>query len=300
LLLSAVVTMWGLNVVMVKYLTFFPPLLISAIRMSVAALALLPVVLWNIKRIRLSRSDWLLVGLVGLTSVTMHQVLLSIGVQQTTAGTTSLILGLNPLATALLAVPLLGEPLTKRKGIGITLGFSGVLLVVATQSRIHFSGWGDLLIFGSMLMYVIGGLFVRKATSKGIPPLLITAYSQVIASIMLWLLAVTVYPFEVFAAVDTRPFTWLVIFTSGVLATALGSLGWNFGIGRLGAGRTAIFLNGMPLASLIFAALLLGESLQPIHALALLLIVLGVYLGLQAREKQVLLTATEKVNSLKM
>jgi drug/metabolite transporter (DMT)-like permease len=300
LLLSAVVTMWGLNVVMVKYLTFFPPLLISAIRMSVAALALLPVVLWNIKRIRLSRSDWLLVGLVGLTSVTMHQVLLSIGVQQTTAGTTSLILGLNPLATALLAVPLLGEPLTKRKGIGITLGFSGVLLVVATQSRIHFSGWGDLLIFGSMLMYVIGGLFVRKATSKGIPPLLITAYSQVIASIMLWLLAVTVYPFEVFAAVDTRPFTWLVIFTSGVLATALGSLGWNFGIGRLGAGRTAIFLNGMPLASLIFAALLLGESLQPIHALALLLIVLGVYLGSQAREKNIMLTASEKVNSVKM
>jgi drug/metabolite transporter (DMT)-like permease len=59
----------------------------------------------------------------------------------------------------------------------------------------------------------------------------------------------------------------------------LGSVGWNYGIRQLGASRTALFLNGMPMASLFFAALFLGEQLKLVHMLALLMIVAGVYLG---------------------
>lgn len=281
-ILCGVIAVWGLNVVMVKYLAFFPPVLIAAIRMSVAALALLPIVFWKTEKPVLNRKDWLYISAVGITSITLHQILLAWGIQQTTAGTASLILGLNPLATAVVAIPLLGEKLTRRKSLGIALGFGGVLLVVSSNSQgISFTGWGDLIVFISMLMYVAGGILIRRATGRGIPVLAVTAYSHAIASVILWITALIVYPTEVFTQIDTRPFTWGVIATSAIFSSAIGTLGWNYGIRQLGAGRTAIFLNGMPLASLLFAAVLLGEQLHLYHLLALMMIISGVYFGTQ-------------------
>ncbi|WP_126424788.1 DMT family transporter [Brevibacillus marinus] len=284
LLLTGVVALWGLNVVMVKYLSFFPPVLIAAIRMSIAAAVLLPFVLRKGNRRRLQWPDWLLIGGVSVSSITLHQIFLAWGVQQASAGITSLILGLNPLVTSLLAALFLGEALTLRKAAGIGIGFTGVLLVVLTQtdgSGVALHGLGDFLVFVSMLMYVIGGLFIRKATARGTNVLAVTAYSHALAALQLWAVSLCVYPLEMFGSLDTRPFTWFVIFVSGAFATALGALCWNHGIGLLGASRTSLFLNGMPLASLLFAALLLGEPLRLLHLLALAMIVLGIYLGNQ-------------------
>jgi len=49
------------------------------------------------------------------------------------AGITSLIVGLQPLLTALLALPLLGEHVSTRQWVGIGLGFGGALLVLEPQ-----------------------------------------------------------------------------------------------------------------------------------------------------------------------
>lgn len=280
LMLTAVVMIWGLNVVMVKYLSFFPPILIATIRMTVAALCLSPVLFLKKEKTKIAKKDWLLIACIGLTSVTLHQILLAWGVQHTTAGTASLILGLNPLATALMAMLFLGESMTKRKAIGACIGFGGVVLVVTSQSgEVSLSGWGDAIIFASMIMYVVGGLLIRKATTRKVPVLVITAYSQLVAATLLWIISAAVYPIETLQAIDTRPFTWLVIIASGGLSTALGGIGWAYGIRQLGASRTAIFLNGMPLASLITAAIFLGEPLQLVHGLAFIMVVVGVYLG---------------------
>lgn len=95
-----------------------------------------------------------------------------------------------------------------------------------------------------------------------------------------------VQPASYYIGLDVSAFQWLVIFASGALSTALGSVGWNYGIRQLGASRTAVFLNGMPMASLIFAAIFLGESLQFVHLLALCMIVGGVYLGSRSVDKR--------------
>ncbi|NGQ97181.1 DMT family transporter [Brevibacillus sp. SYP-B805] len=282
MILCAVVTVWGLNVVMVKYLSFFPPVLLAAIRMTIGSLFLLPIILWKQGFVRVRRQDLLLIAGVALSMITLHQITLAWGLQYTSAGTGSLILGLNPLSTALLAMIFLGEEMTRRKVLGVLMGFGGVLIVVTSGSGgVELNGWGDLIMFVSMLMYVIGGLLVRKLTTRGVPVLIVTGYSHALAALLLWFISVIIYPATTFAAIDTRPFTWLVIVASGGVSTGLGSIGWNYGIRQLGASRTAVFLNGMPLASLIFSAVLLGEELKWVHALAFALVVLGVFLGAQ-------------------
>lgn len=285
-MLAGVVTLWGLNVVMVKYLTMFPPLYVAAIRMTVAGICLSPIILKYRKQLKFTALDWLLIAGVGASSIALHQITLAAGVQYTTAGNASLILGLNPLATALLAMLLLGEGMSWRKGLGILIGFSGVLIVVISQhGGIHMNGWGDAIMFFSMLLYVTGGLLIRKLALRGVPVLLITALSQMFGVVFLWCVALAYHPASYYIDLQVSPFQWFVIMVSAVLSTALGSMGWNYGIRQLGASRTAMFLNGMPLASLLFAALFLGEELQIVHLLALMMIVGGVYLGSRAVAK---------------
>lgn len=292
LILTGVVTIWGLNVVMVKYLSIFPPVLSAAFRMSIAALTLLPFAAVAVRKgsqRRLHWQDWLLIAGVSLCSIFLHQIFFAWGVQYTSAGNSSLILGLNPLVTTLLAALFLGEALTKQKLAGVVIGLAGVLLVVFSQangSEVTLHGWGDFLVFMSMIAYVLGSLLIRMAAKRGIEVLLVTAYSHVIAALLLWVLALGLYPLEVFRSLDTRPFTWAVAVSSGMFATALGSLCWNHSIRLIGASKTSLFLNGIPLTSLLFAALLLGEPLRLLHVLALAMIVLGIYLGTHERRPQ--------------
>jgi drug/metabolite transporter (DMT)-like permease len=295
LMLAVVVTLWGLNVVMVKYLTTFPPLYVSSLRMTLAAVCFIPIIVAYRNHMKLSKVDWLLLAGVGATSIALHQITMTIGVQYTTAGNGSLILGLNPLATGLLAMLFLGEGMTWRKALGIGVGFSGVLIVVLSQQgELQMNGMGDAIMFFSMLMYVTGGLLIRKLVIRGVPVLLITALAQVFGMVFLWSAAFIDKPVSYYMDIQVSGFQWLVILASAVFSSALGTLGWNYGIRQIGASRTAVFLNGMPLASLVFAAIFLGEDLQLVHLLALVMIVLGVYLGSKRLPQPVVKASVER------
>ncbi|MDF9413822.1 DMT family transporter [Brevibacillus laterosporus] len=279
-ILTSVVCFWGLNVVMIKYLSFFPPVVIAAIRMLIAAIVLTPILFITKEKCKISVKQWLFIVAIGSTSIALHQILLAWGLQHSTAGSSSLIMALNPLATTLLAAMFLGEKLELRKGLGILLGFTGVIIAVTSKGNGQISfGLGEIIIFGSMLMYVVGGLLVRGAKSTGLPVWELTAYSQWIGAIMLGILSVGVYPTYIYQEMNISWFTWFVIFCSGGISSGLGSLGWNYGIQKIGASQTSIFLNGMPIASLLFAALLIDEPFTYLAIIALLCTVAGVYLG---------------------
>ena len=54
--------------------------------------------------------------------------------------------------------------------------------------------------------------------------------------------------------------------------------GWSYGIARIGLGRTATFLNLMPLSALAMAVAFLGEKLIPPHIAGFLLVLTGTWL----------------------
>ncbi|WP_217282891.1 DMT family transporter [Paenibacillus alginolyticus] len=172
-ILAMVVISWGLNIVMVKYLTqFISPMLVAAIRMPLAGIVLLPFVFKKFGFYKPNAKQWGLLFLIGLTSIFFHQLFLAYGVVTTTATNASLILGLNPLTTALLASIFIGEKFSMRLGLGILFGFSGVVLVVTSKladSSVGLSGWGDLIMLLSMLGYVVGALFIKKLSTTSIP-----------------------------------------------------------------------------------------------------------------------------------
>jgi drug/metabolite transporter (DMT)-like permease len=209
-------------------------------------------------------------------------MLLAFGVVTTTATNASLILGLNPLTTALLAAIFIGEKFTLRLAAGIVLGLTGVVLVIFTKtadSPVDFSGWGDFIIFLSMLAYVVGGLFVKKISATPIPTLVVTAYSTIIGGVLLNLGTIVYLGPSSYQQIHLSGMAWIVMLLSAWGASALGGLGWNYGIKLLGANKTAMFLNGMPFVSIVGGIIILNEKIGWIHFVAFFLTTIGIVIA---------------------
>ena len=277
-LLFFVVLLWGVNIVMIKYLTnFFPPLALAPIRLCMATALLLPVVLCKQGYTRPSRSSMLAIMGVASFSIFLHQFSLSWGISMTSSTHASLILGLNPLLTTMLASYIMREPLTRAKLLGILLGFSGVALVVSGVSQGTSTFIGDVVMFIATITFVIGSLFVKKST-KVLSPLIVTAYSHALASIGLLVTGFFVNPVWTYLGAF-EPLPLALLFFSSLVNTALGALWWNMGIQRVGAATASLFLNAIPVTGVFAAAIFLGEELYWIHYAALILVILGVSLG---------------------
>lgn len=288
-MLAGVVIIWGLNVVMVKYLTeFISPMLVVAIRLPLAGIFLLLFAWMKYGFYRPTAKQWLLLIYIGATSIFIHQILMAYGVVSTSATNASLILGLNPLITALLAALFTSEKLNWRLGLGAVLGFSGVVLAVTAKSAnasLSLSGWGDAIIVMSMLGFVVGGLLVKQVMTSAIPILVVTAYSTMLGGIFINIGAVFAIGPSGYGELHLSAAAWGVMFISAWGASSIGTIGWNYGIKRLGAARTAIFLNGMPFVSMISGALVLGERIRWIHLVAFVFTVLGIVIGTRKRQE---------------
>ncbi|WP_094605597.1 hypothetical protein SPSIL_012440 [Sporomusa silvacetica DSM 10669] len=279
-LLLMVSLLWGVNVVMIKYLTnFFPPLALAPIRLFLATCLLVPAVISKYGYEKPPRAVWLPMVGVAFFGIFLHHITLSWGVAVTSGTHAALILGLNPLLTMILASRLAAaaEPLTWSKGVGVILGFSGVVMVVSGKVQGMATPVGDLVMFVSMMAAVIGYIFVKKSTVR-VTPLVVTAYTHAIATIALLVFGFFVNTQWIYdGALGVWPLS--VLLFSSIVNTALGALWWNMGIQQIGASKASMFQNVIPVTGVFASALFLGEQLQWGHLVALFLVILGVSLG---------------------
>lgn len=290
MMLVAVVVLWGMNVIMIKYLiNYFPPLALAGIRIGIAAAFLMPVSLWYYGPVFPPRSSWLPICGVAFLSIFLHQMALSWGITATSATHSVLILGLNPLLTTLLASWLVNESLSFAKVSGALAGLSGILLIVVHRIDASISSLqGDGIVFIATLTYVLGSLCVKKSTAS-VPPLMVTAYSHLLGAAGLLVLGTGLnseWMYE--GAQATIPLVVLVF--SGLICTGLGTIWWNTGIHHIGASTAALFLNGQPIVGVFGSAVFLNEQLAWQHYTALLLVIVGVSMGTGGMSKLVKLS----------
>ena len=88
-------------------------------------------------------------------------------------------------------------------------------------------------------------------------------------------------PFYLWETFHTPAVQWNIsllgmILYLGLPASVISYLCWNIAIGKLGAGRTALFGNLIPVFASIEAALLLGEQFTTVHIISMLLVFAGI------------------------
>lgn len=289
-LLLGTMAVWGANLAVVKLLLgVMEPLLVSVLRMAVAALAVVAILAWQIGRgqlpwPRLSRRQWWVLAGCAVLMIYLNQLFFTFGVAGTAAANAALIIALNPLVSSLLAALLLRERLSLRRLAGVALGFSGVAAVVLNRPGMALgsAGLGDLLVLGSVATWALGGVVVQRQ-ARGIDPVCISAVLNVVGTALLALhLAVRPSPL-VYDAAHIGWQTAALVILSGLLATALGGIVWNRALQVLGVARAALYAYWVPIFGVGFAVLLLGEPLSIWHGVGLVAVLGGTWIGTRGR-----------------
>lgn len=296
---TLVTAVWGANTVLIKVLAEqIPPLHLAAYRMAFASLFLLPAGWLANRRARAGvaaagpenilptaehRRTLVMAVVAGLCITVLHQIFLGFGMLWSKASIGSLILSLNPITTSLLAGRFAGEPLTWRRLCGAGLGFAGVVLAILddrwrTAATLQL-GLGEIFMFIAMLVYVIGNLIVRNAAGRE-SAAAFTVQMNLFGTILLVAIVAGDGLFRQGPLpMPVAPIWWWAIGVSGAFSNGLGLLLWNHSVQAWGAGRTSMFLNGLPISAMLVAALWLGESIRWPQLVGLAAVVAGVWLG---------------------
>lgn len=259
---------WASNMTLGRYLRDdIGPITLSAVRFLIAS-SLLTALLSRrpLEERRPGRDRWLLVGMA-LTGVAVFTPMLYLGLQHTTAVNATLINGIGPLITGVLAAVLISEPMTRNQVGGAVVGVVGIIALIS-GGQIHFwSGLegsvGDLIVLGAVglwgLYSVLGRRVMRSRSAlsasafsslMGLPLLLIGAAWEISTSSLV-----------------LSPRLLLSLVYIGVVPGVVGQLCWNGGVRTLGASGAMVFYNTLPVYGALLGYLALGEPIGPHHLL---------------------------------
>jgi drug/metabolite transporter (DMT)-like permease len=257
---------WASNMTLGRWLRDdIGPLTLAAGRFLVASLLLVPLLqrLPQEER-RLGKDRWLLAGMA-LSGVTVFSPTMYLGLQYTTTVNATLINGMGPLITGVLAALLIGERMNGRQIVGAALGLTGVVVLIS-GGRIRFwrgleGSIGDLIVLGALSLWALYSVLSRRAMQHR-SPLSASAFSSILglpALLVLaaWEIRVSGYAFD---AKLLLPLLYI-----GVAPGVVGLLSWNSGVRRLGASGAMIFYNTLPLYGVVLGGLFLGEGIGVSH-----------------------------------
>lgn len=194
------------------------------------------------------------------------------------SGMASLLVGLQPLLTAVLSQPLLGERVTGRQWLGLLLGFIGVGLVVG--EKLLAGGASQPLTWGAILAAVIAllgttfGTMYQKRFCTGMQLTTGTTVQYIGAGAAMLVLALL---FETRTVHWTSQFVFALLWLVFVLS--LGAiLLLMYLIRQSSTARVTSLFYLVPPATALEAFLLFGERLGPLALLGMLLAIAGVAL----------------------
>ncbi|WP_324565542.1 EamA family transporter [Accumulibacter sp.] len=239
------------------------PLTVASWRFLLATLALGALVVVREGRPRWSRTDWLTLAALGASGIFLYNLCFLYGLQLIEAGRGALVVALTPAVIATGDWLLFGAPMSAGKAAGIGIAMFGCLVVV-TNGNPHLLlagqiGLGEWLIIGCSVLWAVYTFIGRRGTCS-LSPLAMTFG----ASLTGWLMLSGAALFEgsLFAVGQTTWRGWIAVAFLGLCGTALAFTWYAEGVQRIGATRSAAFINLVPLSAVILGALLLDERLS--------------------------------------
>jgi len=275
------VFLWSTGFITAKYgLRDAEPLTFLAIRMilsSVALTAIAAAMRSGWPRDRRAYRDTAIAGLL-LHAGYLGGVFIAID-HGMPAGLSSIIIGLQPILTAVLAQSMLGEGVTRRQWLGLALGFGGVGLVVVERMRANGGLTSDIelaafVAIGVGLASTTLGTIFQKRTGQRMPLISGTATQYGAAAVVLSLGAVTAEEL----AVD---WTWqlLAVYAWTILGISFGAVTLlMLMIRQSSVSRVSSYLYLVPPLTAVEAYILFDERLTGLALLGMVAVVVGVAL----------------------
>lgn len=259
-----------------------PPVALGWSRWIIAAVILLPFVR---RRLPAAWPDLKrhMPSLVFLVSFMIFGSTMSvIAVYYTTATNAVIVNASQPAITALLAWGITGATLLGRQRLGIACAFTGILIMVARADIDVLLGLdfniGDFIFLLGVIGWSTYAVLLprRDYAPDGLTLMFFIAVTGTVLLAPFYLLeAFVVGGFEF-----TREVVAAMLYLS-IFPTLLATVCWNIAIHSIGANRTAIFVNLIPISGAALAMVFLNERLFAYHVAGAALVLVGIYLAIR-------------------
>ena len=199
------------------------------------------------------------------------------GVKYTSASIASIIIGAIPVFSVIAEAIIYKKPLTKILIASVALSVIGVGLIVGLDLQDLEHGGsiiGYLMMFGAVISWIVYSI-ANKPLFKRYDQGVITFYQSLIGLIFF----LPFIPFE-----DNQ---WDKIFTGTIFlhvfflaafASALGFYLYLKGLDYLGISESSVYINLIPVVTVIISYFWLGETLSPLQMLGGLIVIASVYI----------------------
>lgn len=229
--------------------------------------------------------DWALYGHLAVSGILIQAVYLG-GVwaaikHGVPAGLAALIVGIQPLLTALFA-RLIGEPVSRRQWLGLLCGFVGVGLVVANKVGVRGVGIGAIALCVMSLVAITAGTLYQKR---------FCAHFDLRVGTIVQFGAAFVVTLPAAWLLETMQVRWnaemLGALAWSILALSIGAISLLFLLIRHGAAtKVSSLMYLTPPTTAVMAWLLFGETLSPLSAAGMVVAALGVALVIERTERR--------------
>ncbi len=277
-LLLTISVIWGSSFLFIAIgLDHLGPGVIATVRVALGAASLSTL---RASRVRIERSDWLAVAIVGIAGNAAPALLFALAEQSVSSSVVGMLNAAVGLVTLTIAFGMGNRSMTSRHVAGLTLGLVGVgLLIWPTMqgARAEIVGVG----------YVALALLGYGITNNLLPPLqqkyggiAVIARAQIIGTVAL-------LPFGI-ADLGESSFAWgsvIAVIILGVFGTGVARAMYATVLGRVGAPRGSIVAYIIPVVAVVLGVTFRNESVELVQ-LAGLALVLGSVLLTSSRLKQ--------------
>ncbi|MCG6858357.1 MAG: DMT family transporter [Salaquimonas sp.] len=272
---------WAGNVIASKFaIGHISPFLLTSLRWA-AALAVLAVIAWPrlVSDWPVIKRHWPFLAMLGAIGFTLFNNLFYLSAHYTTAINVAILQAATPLFVFALNFLIFQVRSTRLQLMGFVLTLAGVVLTAANGNLVGLVGlelnFGDVLMLiatGSYALYSV--MLVRKPVMHWLSTILVLAFSAMLTSL----------PFALWEGVEGQiqwpDFQgWMVVLYTALFPSILAQLMWIRGVEIIGANRAGVFMNLVPIFASGMAVLFLGESFHLYHAVAIALVILGVWMS---------------------
>ena len=252
----------------------FKPFTGASIRYIVACALLVPLAASLQKGFwRPGRKKLLQYALLGFSGIFAYNYFFFRGLELVPASHGALITALSPLMVMLFSAWRYGEKLEARSLLGLALALVGVVVVVSRGDPRSLLGGlhlGDAFMLGcpvTWAVYTLAGREFLKTSS----PITATAW----ASLTGFLLLLAFSFFEPRPAAVPANAVWALVYL-GVIGTVLAFVWYYEGVVKIGATRTSVFANLIPVFAMLLSVLVLKEEVEPYSYAGAALVIGGV------------------------
>jgi drug/metabolite transporter (DMT)-like permease len=259
------------------------PMSVIFLRMLIASICFLYFIK-GFSKLQFSKDDIKYIILMVFFEPCLYFIFEAKALQYTTAGQAGMITSMMPLITAIGAGIVLKEVITRKLLIGSLLAVAGgIWLSLSASSGESASNplLGNTLEFLAMVCGAGYAISIRRLSAK-FSAIFLTAVQSFAGLIFFFPFAIWEY-YNVPMNITYEALAWVLYL--GIVVTLAGYGLFNFALGRIEASKASVYVNLIPVFTVILAFLILGERLQFIEIVASFVILSGVFISQMPTER---------------